>query len=313
MSRRGRGGALGISKTLTSLGASGFFTTADVLNNVLEGKWPSVPEITLVDYLVIAGGGGGGLTPASGYPSGGGAGGYRTSVGTSGGGALSENSINVSFVETYLVTVGAGGTAATYPSTNPSNGSDSVFGSITSLGGGAGGPINTAGNSGGSGGGGGRTSGLGGDGTSGQGYSGGAGTSSTAGGGGGGAGGPGQDAATLYIAGLGGVGVSSTITGTSVIRGGGGSGSTQPSPGGGGGASNGDPSKDGSNNTGGGGAGSPGAGSISGTGGSGVVILKYPSDKTLSNPGGGLTYSTADDGSFKVTTFTAGTGNIQWS
>jgi altronate dehydratase len=51
-----------------------------------------------------------------------------------------------------------------------------------------------------------------------------------------------------------------------------------------------------------------------GNGGSGIVIIKYPDTLTISNPGGGLTSSTpAAAGGFKVTTFTAGTGNVQWS
>jgi hypothetical protein len=44
-----------------------------------------------------------------------------------------------------------------------------------------------------------------------------------------------------------------------------------------------------------------------------VVIMRYPNTFTISNPGGGLTLSTATDGSFKVTTVTAGTGNVSWS
>jgi hypothetical protein len=43
------------------------------------------------------------------------------------------------------------------------------------------------------------------------------------------------------------------------------------------------------------------------------VILRYPSALTISNPGGGLTFTTATVGSDKVTTFTAGTGNVSWS
>jgi hypothetical protein len=51
-----------------------------------------------------------------------------------------------------------------------------------------------------------------------------------------------------------------------------------------------------------------------GAGGSGVVILKYPDTYTISNPGGGLTMSTAGpSGGFKVTTITAGTGDVSWS
>ena len=62
-------------------------------------------------------------------------------------------------------------------------------------------------------------------------------------------------------------------------------------------------------NTGGGG----GGGGSGGSGGSGVVILRYPDAYTISNPGGGLTFTTATDGSDKVTTFTAGTGNVSFA
>jgi hypothetical protein len=34
---------------------------------------------------------------------------------------------------------------------------------------------------------------------------------------------------------------------------------------------------------------------------------------TISNPGGGLTFSTSTAGGFTVATFTAGTGNVSWS
>jgi hypothetical protein len=40
----------------------------------------------------------------------------------------------------------------------------------------------------------------------------------------------------------------------------------------------------------------------------GIVIVRYPNIFTISI-GGGLTGTTALDGAFKVTTFTAGTGN----
>jgi hypothetical protein len=70
-------------------------------------------------------------------------------------------------------------------------------------------------------------------------------------------------------------------------------------------------------NTGGGGGGAsvnPGAGLRNGgNGGSGVVILKYPDTFTITI-GAGLTGSTASpSGGFKVTTITAGTGNVSWS
>jgi hypothetical protein len=68
-------------------------------------------------------------------------------------------------------------------------------------------------------------------------------------------------------------------------------------------------------NTGGGGG---GAGNITGgtftggSGGSGVVILKYVDTKTITI-GAGLTGTTAAPaGGFKVSTITAGTGNVSW-
>jgi hypothetical protein len=48
-------------------------------------------------------------------------------------------------------------------------------------------------------------------------------------------------------------------------------------------------------------------------GGSGVVIIKYPDFRTISNPGGGLTFTTATAGGFSVTTVTAGTGNVSFA
>ena len=48
------------------------------------------------------------------------------------------------------------------------------------------------------------------------------------------------------------------------------------------------------------------------TGGSGVVILRYPKAFTIT-VGGSLTSSTATDGDYKVTTFTAGTDNVSWA
>jgi hypothetical protein len=55
------------------------------------------------------------------------------------------------------------------------------------------------------------------------------------------------------------------------------------------------------------------ANTAGGNGGSGVVILKYPDAYTISNPGGGLTFSTSSAGGYKTTAFTAGTGNVQWN
>jgi hypothetical protein len=47
-------------------------------------------------------------------------------------------------------------------------------------------------------------------------------------------------------------------------------------------------------------------------GGSGIVILRYPNTRTITI-GAGLTGTTATDGSFKVTTLTAGTGNVSFA
>lgn len=72
----------------------------------------------------------------------------------------------------------------------------------------------------------------------------------------------------------------------------------------------------GGTNTGGGGAGgrdrNDGYGWEGSAGGSGVVILRYPSDYTIS-VGAGLTSTTFTQGSNKVTIFTAGDDTVSWS
>jgi hypothetical protein len=276
-----------------------------------------------VDYLVIAGGGGGGPV------GGGGAGGYRT------------GSLTVAAGTNYTTTIGAGGVGGQPGTAN--SGTPSILSTITSAGGGRGGGESApAANPGGSGGGGGghptnRTAGTGNSPPTSpsQGNPGGSGNDNGAGsvftgGGGGGAGSSGSPAPDHGIAGPGGSG-SSTVTGSipSTTRGGGGGGggyyggSTatpgNPGPGGGGrGGVNGTPSTAGGTNTGGGGGGggltaSGNSQSQGGTGGSGVVIISYPNTRTISNPGGGLTYTTAPVSSNTVATITAGTGNISWS
>jgi hypothetical protein len=165
-----------------------------------------------------------------------------------------------------------------------------MFG-LTAVGGGKGGSGLQAGSSGGSGGGGGRSSsgsgGLGqagGAGTSGQGNSGGYGFLHVngAGGGGGGAGAAGTNATnTDQFAGNGGIGIASSITGTSVYYGGGGGGGAgnvgaSNGTGGNGGGGNGGGSVGGAGtaNRGGGGGGGQ-FGGTGGAGGSGVIILSY--------------------------------------
>ena len=290
----------------------------------------------IVDYLVIAGGGGGGAGEPSGPfdgAGGGGAGGYLCSVPgeTSGGGFTGEPRFVLLPSTNYTVSVGAGGSGASTPARG-SNGVNSIFASAVAFGGGGGGSDQSGGGAkpnppiggaaGGSGGGASydcdATSTVpGGAGTTNQGFAGGNNTTGCNaprnGAGGGGAGSAGTNGAPSN--GDGGSGVSSSITGTAVARaGGGGGGNTNGAggvavAGGGNGGSNTSGSGvAGSGNTGGGGG--AGAGQANGAnGGSGVVILRYPSAYTITI-GAGLTGTTATVGSEKVTTITAGTGNI---
>ena len=282
-----------------------------------------------IEYLVIAGGGGGGrnIVPGTyGGSGGGGAGGYRSSVSgeSSGGGASAESQLVLTKDTLYAVEVGGGGNGATTQATNGSNGTNSVFSTITSTsGGGGGGRENTgSGQNGGSGGGAPQLSANRGTGTANQGFAGGVspgGRNDNVGSGGGGAGGVGGDTST-NVGGAGGAGVSSSITGSAVARGGGGSGGGNLSNGGataGGAAaptSSGANGNNGTSNTGGGGSGHPIGTPVGngGNGGSGVVILRYSSGYTITL-GAGLTGSTSTVGANKVTTITAGSGNVSWT
>ena len=218
-----------------------------------------------VEYLVIAGGGGGGTNVGGG----GGAGGYRTASG-------------FTVTDTELtVTVGAGGQIA-------SAGVNSVFDTITSTGGGLGGGAGVAGGAGGSGGGaGGASTNSGGTSTASpdQGFDGGGVTGNVGGAGGGGASALGADVPSGYPGGAGGAGLSSSITGSAVVRGGGGGGGQRqdPADGGAGGDGGGGPGSGtvvgagtaGTANLGGGGGGGADGSGLGGTGGSGVVIIRY--------------------------------------
>lgn len=242
-------------------------------------SWTVPSGVTSINYLVVAGGGGGGGGNAGG---GGGAGGVLSGT------------MAVTPGQVLSVTVGgAGAGGAMYAS--GASGNNSVFGSVTAIGGGGGGAgwnSTTAGVAGGSGGGGGATNGPGiaggGAGTAGQGNAGGSGISNPAintatGGGGGGAGAAGGNAGGAGT-GNGGSGVSNSITGSSVYYGGGGGAGTWSSnglttnggAGGGGGGSN-NTGAAGAANTGGGGAGGGTAGGNApgGAGGSGTVIVSY--------------------------------------
>jgi len=227
-------------------------------------SWIVPIGITLVDYLVVGGGGSGG--GGNGGAGGGGAGGLLTGT-------------NYGVIPGSLVsaTVGAGGAA---PSANTigNNGSNSSFATFTAIGGGAGGLDGRNGLSGGSGGGSGWNTSAG-SGTSGQGYAGGHGAAYT-GGGGGGAGAAGGNGASY--GGTGGIGLTLSISGTVVCYAGGGGGGSENSSGAGsascGGGAGGTNSQAGFNataNTGGGGGGGGWSSTKGGAGGSGIVILRY--------------------------------------
>ena len=266
-----------------------------------------------VDYLVVAGGAGGG----GGIGGGGGAGGYRESSGTASGCYTASplgacvSALPVS-AQGYPITVGGGGAGGPAPSTtNAEPGSNSVFSTITSTGGGRGGYYNVPGaNSppffvGGSGG------GAGGNGSAGQPGTGGAGNTPPVSppqgnpggnaivptefgaGGGGGATTSGINASPgpSGTSGGGGSGATTSISAspTTYAGGGGGGGSNYygPSaggaggPGGGGAGGNGGGSPTSStagttNTGGGGGGGAQGPPQFSGAaGGSGIVIIRY--------------------------------------
>jgi len=295
----------------------------------------TMPNFLFVDYLVVAGGGGGAVS----YAGGGGAGGLRSTVTATGRGGTLETTAVISKSTNYTVTVGGGGNGKSSGTCGyGTNGSNSVFSTITSLGGGGGSYYEAsnspAGLSGGCGGGGGSPDGgapgAGGAGTTGQGYDGGSGVASSAapyylrGGGGGGAGSAGTAGSST---GNGGNGVAVSITGSSVTYAGGGGGGvlnnngagSGGTGGGGAGAHSGNTPTSGTANLGGGGGGAGGVGQgcaatgNGGNGGSGIVILRYLTSAGTITIGAGLTGSTATDGSYKVTTLTAGTGNVSWA
>lgn len=323
---------------------------ASIKSNSKSSKFWDNSTVTglTVQYLVIAGGGGGGTgiyNNARG--GGGGAGGYRCSVigEMSGGGLPAESPLILTTGTSYTVQVGQGGLGGVATGSPDSfqviatKGSDSVFHTITSTGGGPGGEYwqhatAIVSHTGGSGGGGGTSQNatnnfhLGGAGVSGQGYAGGNGvgySGSNSGAGGGGAGSIGQSSDSLgSTGGAGGFGIASSITGFSIYRAGGGGGGAPGTAGIGyhGGGNGGVASFGGSglpNTGGGGGGGGDNAGPAStgwpgGDGGSGVIILKYPSSYSIVSSGSLVlnTDSTTVNG-FKITTFVSGNGSISFS
>ncbi|MFA5772506.1 MAG: DUF2341 domain-containing protein [Thermoplasmata archaeon] len=263
-----------------------------------------------VQTLVVAGGGGGGMDMGGG----------------GGGGGVIYNSAYAVTAQAYTVTVGAGGNGAPAASTggqpsghqytiSATNGGNSVFGTLTAIGGGRGGSSYypyTPGAAGASGGSGGGASGYsdggtraGGTGIAGQGYRGGNGGGQHYSGGGGGAGGQGVDSTgqpnggpgvlnsilgTAYYWGGGGGGAAySAATGGNGGIGGGGGGAVgtttggaglNPGSPGGGGSPNSQTNTPGGNggaNTGGGGGGGShyNSNNKGGNGGSGIAIIRY--------------------------------------
>ena len=262
-------------------------------------------EVYAADYLVVAGGGGG----------------CDSNAGGGGAGGLLSGATNLAIGSTYTVTVGAGGAPGS-PIASP--GGNSVFNSLTAIGGGGSTYSGTSGSGGSGAGGGGQTgSGTGGAATAGQGNIGGNGGSGTAGGGGGGAGSAGVAAASGN-GGNGGSAGTSSITGTTIYYAGGGGGGARNSGaaglgggtattankgGAGDGGTGGSGTWDGTAgtaNTGGGGgagAGQSGVGNGAGAaGGSGVVILRVPTANYTGTVTGSPTVTT--DGSYKVVKFT---------
>ena len=257
-----------------------------------SGVFSCISGYTYAEVFVVAGGGGGGV-------------GYSVDNygnASAGGGGAGE----IRYVNSYLlsgstptitVTIGPGGNGANSYILPGDNGSNSIFGTITSLGGGGGGSTDgndlINGQDGGSGGGGcsanyiGTTDGGLGIG-SGYVHNGGAGATgggTTGGGGGGGAGSIGGSGISNEInrkrpPSLGGLGISFTWDSITYNIGGGGCGNSASHIGSYGGGSGGDWESDGSNatpNTGGGGGGTTDNlnGVVGGNGGSGFVIIRY--------------------------------------
>ena len=232
--------------------------------------------LVLSDYLLVGGGGGGGNNRGGG----GGAGGVANATGIVG--------CYIGRDDTFAFAVGAGGAGSAATNAKGGNGGATMFTigdiNLNIPGGGGGGSWNNTGGVAGASGGGGAQNAAGGAGVAGFGFAGadGAAFNSSATGGGGGAGHAGYQANTsTKVAGNGGEGIASSITGEEVYYGGGGGGgggsndNYKPGQGGAGGGGNGYMIAAGANGVDGlgGGGGGGGTGSKGGNGGSGVVIF----------------------------------------
>lgn len=249
--------------------------------NILTANAFNITTGDTADYLLVAGGGGGG---AGANGTGGGGGG--------GAGGCVRSTLVLVPGNSYTITIGAGGAGGLYnPDVTSVQGSNSIISLVSpqAVGGGFGGDYVENGGSGGSGGGGaGRSSRVGGASTLNQGFSGGRGFNDI-GGGGGGAGGVGATASLNSIC-SGGNGIDWFNLNTYIVGGGGGGGKTggtlgevQGGLGGGGrgGITDTLSALPGSVNTGGGGGGGFDATNNypyrGGNGGSGVLVIRWPS------------------------------------
>ena len=304
------GGRSAIIKPIVSNATGGTVSTVNgnrIHTFIADGTF--TPDFTgTIEVLVVAGGG-----------SGGGAG------GGGGGGVIYTTTYAVTAGVPIPITVGPGGPTKAGNGVG-NNGSKSVFGSLTAIGGGGGGTYNgvTVGSGGSGGGGGSCNTTVAGSGTENQGHSGGTGWTACSpytSGGGGGAGADGT-AATVTNSGNGGFGIQNNIDGNNYYYGGGGGGGSQGATrvsgnggigGGGGGATlNGSTAGTGGGaarntggngqlrttyppcdggaggvNTGGGGGGMGISVSNGGAGGSGIVIVRISEELLTAGGGGG--------------------------
>ena len=306
---------------LFNLGDSTSATQLPVMTTTQRIAMNAVPTL-VVDYLVVAGGGGGGMGY---YGGGGGAGGLLTNVGGT-------SLVLATGGSGYTVTVGDGGSGAASKTVNGTNGSNSRFNAIEAYGGGGAASRNTTGgSSGGSGGGASNPGNAGGSATVGQGNDGGTLTGQRYGSGGGGANQAGQIPPQTYsqtpqnysIGAPGGNGLEVNITGVDTFyAGGGGAGARATySPNGingglGGGGAGGAvlPGSNGIDELGGGGGGGGFDNDSGGSGGSGIVILRYPTADIASYTATGLTPTETTDGTDTILSFTTvGTGAITFT
>lgn len=263
-----------------------------------------------VRVLVVGGGGAGG------------SGGSNNSIGAGGGGgAIIEQTVYVNLGTAITVTVGAGGAGSVTNGVRSSFGVASRFDGIIAIGGGHGGvmdsngataPYMRGGGNGANGGGrvplSGASDAIGAS-TTGLGFSGGDNDGFNSGGGGG-HGGAGS------TNGRGGNGRTASLNGVTYAGGGGGARSTTGvggTGGGGNGGRSGVPATPGTANTGGGGGGAFAASTATGTGGSGIVVLRFDPGLNISISVGltaAITFAANGD---EIVTITAGTGTVTFN